>query len=51
MSNNKQSIHLREMKYIWGILKDSFALKTVCSIFDHDTHHIVSKKGWKKLKS
>ena len=51
MSNNKQSIHLREMKYIWGILKDSFALKTVCSIFDHDAHHIVSKKGWKKLKS
>lgn len=50
ISNDKQSIHPREMKYIWSILKDSFVLKMICSIFDHDAHHIVSKKGWKKLK-
>lgn len=39
------------MKNIWNILKDTFALKMICSIFDNDAHNIVSKKGWKKLNN
>ena len=39
------------MKNIWGTLKDVFALKMICSIFDNDAHSIVSKKGWKKLNT
>ena len=34
------------MKNIWNILKDTFALKMIYSIFDNDAHSIVSKKGW-----
>jgi hypothetical protein len=39
------------MKNIWSILKDTFALKMICSIFDNDDHNIVSKKGWEKLNT
>ena len=39
------------MKQIWNILKDTFALKMICSIFDNDAHDIVSKKGWEKLNN
>lgn len=37
------------MKKVWVILKDSFALGMILSIFDNDAHNIVSKKGWKIL--
>ena len=39
------------MKDIWNVLKDTFALKMICSIFDNDAHNIVSKKGWEKLNT
>ena len=31
------------MKRIWDILKDTFALRAVWSIFNNDAHNIVSK--------
>lgn len=39
------------MKKYWNILKDTFALKMICIIFDNDAHNIVSKKGWKILNT
>jgi hypothetical protein len=39
------------MKNIWNILKDTFTLKMIYSIFNNDAHSIVSKKGWDKLKT
>jgi hypothetical protein len=39
------------MRDIWSPLKDTFALKMICSIFDNDAHNIVSKKGWEKLNT
>lgn len=39
------------MKNIWNVLKDTFSLKMIYSIFDNDAHNIVSKKGWKKLNT
>ena len=39
------------MKSIWSILKYTFALRMICSIFNNDAHNIISKKGWEKLNN
>ena len=39
------------MKRIWDILKDTFALRVVWSIFNNDAHNIVSKRGEKILNN
>jgi hypothetical protein len=39
------------MNKIWSLLKETFALKMIWSIFDNDAHSIVSKKGWEKLNT
>ena len=39
------------MKRIWDILKDTFALRVVWSVFNNDAHNIVSKRGWQRLNT
>lgn len=38
------------MKQYLGLLKNTFAFNSIMSIFNHDAHRIVSKKGEDILK-